>query len=141
MKKMPQYTLVLEGQRAYAILLDKNICGGAADGSFKYDLEITASKLDAQGFVIDNVVRELIAKEWNDTTYIASCEQLAGGLVNYIRADMGTRLASVVARVYNKTGYAEIVWTKGQEAPVGPRKATQKEKNAERNTYRTKSAC
>lgn len=141
MKKAIEYTLVLENQQAYAALLDKNVCGGATDGSFKYDLEITATKLDTQGFVIDNQIREHIRSKWNDKTHVASCEQLTGGLVNFIIAEMGTRLKSVVARVYNRTGYAEIVWTKGQAAPVGPRVATVKEKNAERKTYSTRQAC
>lgn len=132
MAKTNTYRLMLNNQQGRASLIDKNICGGAPNGAFKYDLEISTSSLDHQGFVLDNRVIDDIPHEWTDRLYVASCETLAGGLIRFIHAKISRRALRIIARVYNKTGYAETVWEKGNTLPAGPRIPTPTELKAER---------
>ena len=127
LKAGPVYRLTLSKQTARTVLIDKNVCGGAENGTFKYDLEISVSALDNAGFVVDNRVVGTILNLWTDRTYVASCETLAGGLVQFVQKTMPARVTRVVARVYNKTGHAEVIWESGQELPTGPRVPTQRE--------------
>lgn len=132
----PKYTLNLTGQEANANLLDKNVCGGLTDGAgqkyFKYDLSIVANELDEQGFVLDNIFVENV-RDWfnNSKPMVASCETLAGGLIDRVYSEIGFRLESVTARVYNLTGNAEVSWDKSQHLPTIPYFASKKEINAQ----------
>lgn len=129
------YRLMLQDQHGRISLIEKNICGGAPNGTFRYDLEIATSSLDKQGFVLDNRVISEIQNAWSDRMYVASCETLAGGLIRFIHSKLARRGVRLVARVYNKTGYAETFWEKGNTLPTGPRIPTPAELRQERNQY------
>lgn len=119
----PTYTLNIEKNYAQAKLLDKHVCGGAGNGRFAYNLRITAGSLDTNGFVVDNEIVTSIVQLYNDRDYIASCEQIAGGIIGFVIKNLGAgkkRLLTIECDVFNNTGRVSVAWAKGQVLPAAP---------------------
>lgn len=145
----PTYTLNLESQYAKAKLLDKHVCGGAGGGQFAYNLRITAGSLDTNGFVVDNEIVQNLKTLYADREYIASCEQIAGGIIGFVIKNLGAgtkRLLTVECDVFNNTGRVSVAWAKGQVLPAAPELPTAAQvkavahKRAEPN-YEPQRAC
>lgn len=112
----PTDSVDCDNLRAAARLADNAVCGGY-NGEFVYDLRLVFSGERPGKLYIESKVQS----DFDLGMLKASCEELAGGLVNSVQ--FCSPLA-VVARVYNLTGYAEVCWKAGMRVPDFPRLAT-----------------
>lgn len=106
-------------------------CGTARADSFDARVVIAARALDAQGFVVENqAYLRRVRAYYSGPMVVASCEQLAEGLVTVAYEMLGDRLAAVEAVVHNGLGWVEVLWQRGQKVPTMPRLATPEERAA-----------
>jgi hypothetical protein len=125
--RQPSYTVFMKGQHAHAKLAAKNVCGNdSRDGTFRYDLKVTTTGVNKQGFSIDSRFPDSIYDRWSGDVFVASCEQLAGGIIAAVR-EAYPEVVQVQCTIYNRVGSVEVDWVVGQEMPIAPRKATYKE--------------
>jgi hypothetical protein len=125
--RQPSYTVRMLGQHAHAKLAAKNVCGNdSRDGTFRYDLKVTTTGVNEQGFSIDSRFPDTIYSRWSNDVFVASCEQLAGGIIAAV-LEAYPEVTSVQCTIYNRVGSVEVDWVVGQEMPIAPRKATCKE--------------
>ncbi len=116
-------TLFLKKFSVPADLADDNVCGGY-DGQFRVSLSVTSTDLDNAGFVTHNenlirAIRDRFAPV--NGKLKASCEELAGGVINVTHDLMGGRLVAAKARVFNLTGHVDVTWAAGLPVPPFPR--------------------
>lgn len=126
------FSITFLNQTARAKLIHGKHCGGGGFGQFRYDLQVVALSLDADGFVVDNDIIQGITRAWDGGFWVASCEILAGGLIHYLHHNMYGRAFKITARVHNNTGNVVVVWHRGTELPPQPRRATPFEIQQER---------
>lgn len=130
----PMTTLVVQAFDVPVALVDAGACGGV-DDLFFCASKISVRGLNQDGFVIEvgllqQLVRDAYASRRHEGTLRASCEQLAGGVIDIIHREFKERLESVTVRVNNPTGYVEVIWNKGEAVPPFPRLATTQEHEA-----------
>jgi hypothetical protein len=106
---------VLYQQRIPAQLHSESVCGGY-DGTFLCDLVVSKHDDDQRW----RDFAHYVAKRFNRAQHKASCEQLAQG-VCHMACNNTPDIMFVRARVYNETGYAEVLWHEGLAIPPFPR--------------------
>ena len=124
----PLITLKLHKFVVDAPLADFHVCGSGTDQRFTAEMELVAQDLDGKGFVTDNAgFIDQVKVAYGRVMHVASCEQLAEGLVFLAHREMGPRLARATARVFNETGSVDVVWERGQVIPPWPAVATREQ--------------
>jgi hypothetical protein len=125
--RQPSYTVNMRNQQALAKLAATNVCGNdSRDGHFKYDLIVKTAGVNEKGFSIDSRFPDSIYNRWSGDVFVASCEQLAGGIIAAVR-EQYPEVVMAQCRIYNRVGHVEVEWHVGEEMPIAPRRATCKE--------------
>ncbi len=93
-------------------LVQAGVCGGF-DGEFKYDLVLDTRMRVGSDVSLHRRIEKLF---YNDKTFRGSCEELARALVSAVH-ELRYSVFGIRARVYNTTGWAQVVWLEGMEIP------------------------
>jgi hypothetical protein len=114
------------------VKLAKNFVCGGVDDVFTTRFSVSVRGLDLSGFVyeVKSLIDDIKANFDPDQGMLkASCEELAGGVVNSLWSSIGSRrLVAAHVEVDNRTGHVEIDWKEGDEVPSFPRFATASER-------------
>ncbi len=110
------YTKIVEKKYVPAKLIDDAVCGGF-DGQFLCEVWVGEKELSG-----DSVINQ-IRFAFRNHVYKASCEELALGVCRIVR-QVYPMCPQIMSRVYNQSGYAEVVWEQGMEEPAFPQRAT-----------------
>lgn len=136
-RTLARTTLVVERFIVDAQLVENAICGNGNGGSFETECRLVVEGLDDNGFVVEvHSFIEAVQRAYADGMRKASCEELAGGVINVAHRLIGPRLTEASATVYNQTGHVEVDWERGNEVPAFPRTATAQETKATRKARR-----
>jgi hypothetical protein len=116
----PTITLVTDPFEVEAKLIHDDACGGWKK-SFRAAIEVQCSDLDEHGFVVEALTLIQTVRDFFATaTYKASCEQLAGCVINLVTKLVGDKLTHVQVKVFSLTGHIRMEWREGDVVPELP---------------------
>lgn len=116
----PSITLVTDPFEVEAKLIHDDACGGWRK-NFRAAIEVQCSDLDEHGFVVEALTLIQSVRDFFATaTYKASCEQLAGCIVNIVTKLVGEKLTGVQVKVFSLTGHIRVEWREGDKVPELP---------------------